>query len=259
MSDDVRARAEAWAASEVDAYPGGTLDERIRSWMHGGVHPDDVARFVVDGYVAGHRAALAAEAADASASPVDATAVAPATAQPVAWAVFAEDASVPAYVSASRNRADQVVDSEAGRIEGYRLVPLYAAPPATGDAAAVRLLRTLRGWLDVNERAWREAEVGCPTLIANVDAFLDALPRPAPATAVEDARKAFYEAAREWFALDRAAKTPPFPRAGQVEWSRVWANLSDTYDALLAAEAAATHAAKESRSDDRPAKGQGGV
>jgi len=29
--------------------------------------------------------------------------------------------------------------------------------------------------------------------------------------------------------------------------------------AILAAEAAATHAAKESRSDDRPTKGQGGV
>lgn len=70
--------------------------------------------------------------------------------EPVAWAVFAEDASVPAYVSSVKDRADQVVDSPAGRDECYRLVPLYTRPAATGDTvgAAARawdaLLAALR-------------------------------------------------------------------------------------------------------------------
>lgn len=175
-SDDVRARAEAWAASEVDAYPGASLDERIRSWMHGGVHPDDVARFVVDGYEAGHRAALAAEAAGASASPVDAATVAPATAQPGAWQrghrpdtlrpisvevcetidlvdddVVFHDGEWWVILDHPENDGRQVyaapiIDDAGGQDEPdfiestwfVRVVPLYAAPPATGDAAAVR-------------------------------------------------------------------------------------------------------------------------
>ncbi len=161
MSDDVRARAEAWAASELDAYPGGTLDERIRSWMHGGVHPDDVALFVVDGYEAGHRAALA---------------VATVTAQPGAWQrghrpdtlrpssvevcetsdlepddVIFHDGAWYVVLDSDESDATQVwaapiVDDAGGQDEPefiestwfVRVVPLYAAPPATGDAAAVR-------------------------------------------------------------------------------------------------------------------------
>lgn len=57
----VERAASKWIASEVDAYPGTTMDDRIASWMRGGVHPDDVSRFLVDAYVAGHRAALRRE------------------------------------------------------------------------------------------------------------------------------------------------------------------------------------------------------
>lgn len=59
-TDKVREAAERWASSEVDAYPGRTLEDRIKSWMAGGVHPDDVEWFLIDAYEAGYRAALAA-------------------------------------------------------------------------------------------------------------------------------------------------------------------------------------------------------
>jgi hypothetical protein len=56
---DIEAAARAWVASEVDAYPGVSMDDRIASWMRGGVHPDDVGRFLVDAYSSGYVAALA--------------------------------------------------------------------------------------------------------------------------------------------------------------------------------------------------------
>ena len=142
---------------------------------------------------------------------------------------------------------------------------LYREPlpaPATVDAAAVRLLRTLRGWLDVNERAWREAEVGCPTLIANVDAFLDAipLPAPAPATAVEEARKAFASSGSAWARHQFECPGAAFEGPG-AEWfaenDALRIKAIHDHDALIAAESAATHAAKESRSDDRPTAASG--
>lgn len=59
MTNDIEAAARAWVASEVDAYPGASMDDRIASWMRGGVYPDDVGRFLVDAYSSGYCAALA--------------------------------------------------------------------------------------------------------------------------------------------------------------------------------------------------------
>jgi len=209
VSDDVRARAEA-LCDYLDKTSGG------EEWKGASL-------------VRQLRAALA---------------VAPATAQPGAGSasfgvvdcdgvLYADSRDVAEGRVAVLNRSDI-----AGK--PYRVVPLYAAPPATVDAAAVRLLRTLRGWLDVNERAWREAEVGCPTLIANVDAFLDAIPLPAPATAVEEARKAFYEAAMHAIGV-RAAYGPDGHDAMNPSRKvhEAWRNVH-----RAEAEAAATHAAK---------------
>ncbi len=78
-----------------------------------------------------------------------------------------------------------------------------------------------------------------------------ALPLPATATAVEEARRDVVDKAKAWLAR---------PVAGRGAYKGT-AALEESIEALLAAEAeaAATHAAKESRSDDRPAPGQGGV
>lgn len=73
-SDKVREAAERWASSEVDAYPGRTLEDRIKSWMAGGVHPDDVEWFLIDAYEAGYRAALAAPSGGGDAPTRDAVA-----------------------------------------------------------------------------------------------------------------------------------------------------------------------------------------
>lgn len=166
-SDDVRARAEAVAL----AYKN--LRESISRW-HG------------DGFAVSVNLGPLYESCD---SLTAALAVAPATAQPVAYicvecGALWRKVRLPGDADESWNMIS--VKGCAGCDNGPKplLDALYREPlpaPATVDAAAVRLLRTLRGWLDVNERAWREAEVGCPTLIANVDAFLDAIPLPATA------------------------------------------------------------------------------
>ena len=248
MSDDVRARAE-FEAWQMAWAPKG--DECERASIEWDELDTPLARLTN-----GHVVSLEDEWEAWQASRA-ALAVAPATAQPVAWAVFAEDASVPAYVSASRNRADQVVDSEAGRIEGYRLVPLYAAPPATGDAAAVREA-CARVCESFKEQLWSgEAVPGThagsiATLLA---AAIRALPLPAPATAVEEARKAVETASGrfalgfldDWRKGPLAAALTDFYNAGRAgsnearraNRARALQKVEDEVRALLAAEAAA--------------------
>ena len=83
--------------------------------------------------------------------------------------------------------------------------------------------------------------------LARCDAILRALPLPAPATAVEEARQNFTVCALAFM------QSPDRDAMGAIRL------MHEAYRRYVAAEAAATHAAKESRSDDRPAKGQGGV
>lgn len=110
MSDDVRARAEALLAALSDTrYHGieiGTLGEPMRAL----------------------RAALA---------------VAPATAQPGAWAwlIVRKDGISTGTVGIERGKMESHAAAwNRDEVAGFpfRVVPLYAAPPATGDAAAVR-------------------------------------------------------------------------------------------------------------------------
>ena len=89
---------------------------------------------------------------------------------------------------------------------------------------------------------------------ADVARFDAKMRTPAPATAVEEARRDVVDKAKAWLAR---------PVAGRGAYKGT-AALEESIEALLAAEAEAadeghTLAAKESRSDDRPAKGQGGV
>ncbi len=83
----------------------------------------------------------------------------------------------------------------------------------------------------------------------------------APATAVEEARKAFASSGSAWARHQFECPGAAFEGPG-AEWfaenDALRIKAIHDHDALIAAEAAATHAAKESRSDDRPAAGQGG-
>jgi hypothetical protein len=94
------------------------------------------------------------------------------------------------------------------------------------------------------------AEPGCASLgLTKARAWRCAIhhpehPTPAPSRPADDAvaraRERVTEAARKWMAADRAAKAPPFVHLGQKEWSALWWELNDAYDALLAAERAAS-------------------
>ncbi len=266
MSDDVRARAEAQLRAVIEAMDDPAIGDIVRALP-------ECERL---------RAALAAEAADASASPR--LAVAPATAQPVAWVVMGNRGTRRSPPYLSREDAERcVMELDRGEFlediaqTPHRVVPLYAAPPpATGDAAAVReacaaLFDPLTTDVEIRRKLGREG-------MKEAAAAIRALPLPAPATAVvgsvsdqapdegssrvEEARKAFYEAAR---AMMHAKRT----EAAEADWDDALAAAvvkttkaaSRAYYDVLNAEAADeghTLAAKESRSDDRPAAGQGG-
>ncbi len=320
MSDDVRARAEAVAL----AYKN--LRESISRW-HG------------DGFAVSVNLGPLYESCD---SLTAALAVAPATAQPVAWVVMGNRGTrrSPPYLSLEAAERCAVELDRGEFLEDiaetpHRVVPLYAAPPATGDAAAVRpevvclcgstrfidtfaeqygrltdegkIVLTVGRVVPQSEQALgsprkaaldvlhlRKIDLADRVLVLNVggyvgpstrreiayakergkpidllypDAGLDgaapALPLPAPATAVEEARKAFYEAAR---AMMHAKRT----EAAEADWDDALAAAvvkttkaaSRAYYDVLNAEAADeghTLAAKESRSDDRPEAGKGGV
>ncbi len=161
MSDDVRARAEAVAL----AYKN--LRESISRW-HG------------DGFAVSVNLGPLYESCD---SLTAALAVAPATAQPVAWVVMGNRGTrrSPPYLSLEAAERCAVELDRGEFLEDiaetpHRVVPLYAAPPATGDAAAVALLADARkcvalantnGYYDV----W----------LARCDAILRAIPLPATA------------------------------------------------------------------------------
>ena len=121
MSDDVRARAEAVAL----AYKN--LRESISRW-HG------------DGFAVSVNLGPLYESCD---SLTAALAVAPATAQPVAWEIIDKDGvKMLDHPFRSREAAEAVMrECETWRWPArapFTLSSLYAAPPATGDAAAVR-------------------------------------------------------------------------------------------------------------------------
>ena len=118
MADKVREAAERWASSEVDAYPGRTLEDRIKSWMAGGVHPDDVEWFLIDAYEAGYRAALAAPSGG-DATPRDEAVAWAREARAVAEAAFdkmtdAERAVLPLNVQEDARRRVSLAHIEAG-------------------------------------------------------------------------------------------------------------------------------------------------
>ena len=159
MSDDVRARAEAVAL----AYKN--LRESISRW-HG------------DGFAVSVNLGPLYESCD---SLTAALAVAPATAQPVAWEIIDKDGvKMLDHPFRGREAAEAVMrECETWRWPArapFTLSSLYAAPPATGDAAAVALLADARkcvalantnGYYDV----W----------LARCDAILRAIPLPATA------------------------------------------------------------------------------
>lgn len=58
----VERAARAWVSKELDGYAGLSIDEKIQTWMDGGIHGYAVRRFLVDAYVEGHRSALSAHA-----------------------------------------------------------------------------------------------------------------------------------------------------------------------------------------------------
>jgi hypothetical protein len=220
VSDDVRARAEAQLRAVIEAMDDPAIGDIVRALP-------ECERL---------RAALAAEAADASASPVDATAVAPATAQPGAvrppgCAPDGNHASVevvptillnPLDVVWHEDRWHAVIDDAANDESSVTLAPIIDDAGGQGDEV----------------EACAEFFLRCATL---------------PAPAVEEARRDVVDKAKAWLAR---------PVAGRGAYKGT-AALEESIEALLAAEAEAadeghTLAAKESRSDDRPAAGQGG-
>lgn len=111
-TDKVREAAERWASSEVDAYPGRTLEDRIKSWMAGGVHPDDVEWFLIDAYEAGYRAALAAPSGG-DATPRDEAV------EPVAWAVVRANGTRDYVYQQEESAAASVARLNAETDEGF--------------------------------------------------------------------------------------------------------------------------------------------
>ena len=171
-----------------------------------------------------------------------ALAVAPATAQPVAWVVMGKRGLTrrsPPYLS--REEAERcVMELDRGEFledlaqTPHRVVPLYAARPATGDAAAVR---------EAARRAMGECGVDRQVFDvlwdAKVAPLLRALPLPAPATAVEEARKALIEKAKRWRENARMGGNGDgkyFTIFRKEDEEALW----DAASTLFAAEAAAT-------------------
>ncbi len=291
-SDDVRARAEAVAL----AYKN--LRESISRW-HG------------DGFAVSVNLGPLYESCD---SLTAALAVAPATAQPGAWVVMGNRGTrrSPPYLSLEAAERCAVELDRGEFLEDiaetpHRVVPLYAAPPATGDAAAVRpevvclcgstrfidtfaeqygrltdegkIVLTVGRVVPQSEQALgsprkaaldvlhlRKIDLADRVLVLNVggyvgpstrreiayakergkpidllypDAGLDgaapALPLPAPATAVEEARAKLMESVRV-LCVKREEGVSALALGGYVDL--VW----DAYAAYL--RAAATHAAK---------------
>jgi len=225
-SDDVRARAE-FEAWQMAWAPKG--DECERASIEWDELDTPLARLTN-----GHVVSLEDEWEAWQASRA-ALAVAPATAQPGAptwWARSHDDLPRPTLY------ATEDAARDAASLDGGKVFPLYAAPPATGDAAAVRE-KCARVCESFKEQLWSgEAVPGThagsiATLLA---AAIRALPLPAPATAVEEAQRDVVDKAKAWLAR---------PVAGRGAYKGT-AALEESIEALLAAEseAAATHAAK---------------
>ena len=130
---------------------------------------------------------------------------------------------------------------------------LRAAPPAPGDAAAVRdsrtvnsdgepmgprLIRMLREAAEeIDEPIGFDDRCKIAVILKMAADYTEALPLPAAAPAVAEARKAVIEKAKRW------ERDPARGLARHLTMADLL-DAVDAVDAFLAAEAAATHAAK---------------
>lgn len=253
-SDKVREAAERWAESEVAYYRGGTLDERIKSWMDGGVHPDDIARFVTDAYDAGYRAALDAPLAapsgggDAPTRDAVAEVLAPLVAKarrPVPKMDGSHNQN-PADLAIAREMADAVV----------ALVPKGGdATPSAREIREACVKHVADAIAACYRRAWTSPDemrgaTGALKRLAVSMANLPLPPAPAASTPADDAvaraREAFTEAAMEAEELAVEAKAQqPLDAEELGAWQEARRRRRKAYFAVRNAERAAKGGEKE--------------